>query len=152
MFAIPLAIKTYLRVASVVGVLVVLVLGVFYVHHRFEAWRQNLYTTAYTQGTNDTNLKWQTASTKAATAELAANLANDQQQRLAISDYLSQMHALVPQLQSLGQQRITYVNSPQGAATCLDGDGVKLLLAHRKALGLGAGSGVSTATARTTTP
>lgn len=142
----------YLRIARIVGLIALVIGGAWYLHHRFELWRQSVYADGYNSGVNSTNLKWQTASTKAAQANLDAALADSRDSRTAVAGYLQSLQDLAPKLQGLGSQRITYVTSKAGTAPCLDPDGVQLIRMQRKALGLDAGADPATRPTGATAP
>lgn len=147
-----LPITTYLRIARIVGVIALVVGLAWYGHHKFEVWRQALYNSGYTSGVSETNLKWQTASAQDSRNQLNAAISDMTVSRAAVSDYLNQLQKLTPQLTALNNQRITYVQSPAGAAPCLDTGGMSLIRAHRKALGLDAGPDPKSTPARGATP
>lgn len=135
------AIVPYWRLIRLVGALAAVVFVVFFVHHKFEVWRSDLYNTAYQAGVTDNNLKWQTASAKAAQQQVQIEQANEERSRQAISDWLAQMQQIAPKLHNIETQRTVYVTSTAGAAACLDADGVRLIRSQRSALGLDAGVG-----------
>lgn len=144
--------SAYLKIARIAVLLAAVIGGVWYAHHRFEQWRHSLYADGYSAGQTDTNLLWQTASSKAVQAELENAIVDAAQSRTAVSTYLQTIQDLIPKLQSLGQQRITYVSSKAGAAPCLDADGMQLIRVQRKALGLDAGADPAAHTAGPAAP
>lgn len=143
---------TWLKLGGALVGFGLIVAFALHLRSEFEHWRQELYNTGYKAGVTDTNLTWQTASTKASQQNLENALADGKQSRAAVAGYLQELQELAPKLKALSAQRITYVSSPAGAASCLDADGVRLIAQQRAALGFDAGSGATVQPASTTTP
>lgn len=145
-------ITTYVRIAGFVGAVVALGIVVAVLHSKFERWRQDLYDTAYAAGVTDTSLKWQTASSKYLSAQIAVNETNAENTQAAMGAYVSNMRALLPKLQSLSDRKNAYVASPAGKLPCLDVVGANILRDHRAALGLGPSSSPATHPSSATSP
>ena len=140
----PLTPLAYLKLGGAVLGFGLIIALVIHLHGEFATWRQNLYNSGYKAGVTDTNLTWQTASTKAAQQQLVIQQADAAAGRDAVANYLATLRDLTPKLSKLDQQRTIYVTSPAGTAPCLDADGVRLIEQQRQALGINSGAGGAT--------
>lgn len=102
-----------------------------------QRWQTDTFNKAFNAGYDASDTKWNKASAENAAAKLAAFAANVDRSNSAMAGYLKDLADKAPLLVPVKERTTVYAQSPSGAATCTDADGVRLLQQYRSASGLG---------------